>query len=341
MTQSNQSESQKIRDAWKRYEAWGKRYPEIDEEIELGPPGEKAEIEQLELKLGIPLPDSFKESLLLHNGMSRLVSPYWVFMDTDNIESIYAMWEFWNNEAVCYGHVDNDDLQAWAAEVLEQQTSIKGPVKPLLGNKKWIPFASDNGDIHLFLDFDPAEGGVPGQVIEVTPESSCWRVLADSYLQFLENYVQALEDRNYTIDEDYSLVLPEEEEAKLYTYNLPEYLKNVEFEKPGANYGKLPPDMDLLQPGSQITIEGEMITRSYPGDEPWRRFDVKLDDKTITFYAGREVTQGYLRIGPQRKAKIEATLNDRSAPMLPEQLSLEKSGESAPLWVVTKCLLIR
>jgi molybdopterin molybdotransferase len=66
-------------------------------------------------------------------------------------------------------------------------------VRPLVANRKWLPFADSNGDVTRYIDLDPALGGRAGQVIEVDPEATEWRVLAPSFEDFLLKRLKDLE----------------------------------------------------------------------------------------------------------------------------------------------------
>jgi len=76
-----------------------------------------------------------------------------------------------------------------------------GPVRPLTHSPAWLPIIDLNGDVTWFLDFDPADGGVPGQVIRVDAESSEWVVCAESWDAFLQAYADALESGAIEIED--------------------------------------------------------------------------------------------------------------------------------------------
>ncbi|MGH3657613.1 MAG: hypothetical protein ACRDUA_13230 [Micromonosporaceae bacterium] len=68
-----------------------------------------------------------------------------------------------------------------------------GPVRPIVGSTGAVVVGDMNGDVHWLLDFDPAPGGTPGQVVRVDVECSSWDVLAPSWTQLLVRYAEDLE----------------------------------------------------------------------------------------------------------------------------------------------------
>jgi len=70
---------------------------------------------------------------------------------------------------------------------------LYGPVRPIVGSAGAVLVGDMNGDVHWFLDLDPAPGGRPGQVVRVDVECSSWVVLAASWTDLLVRYAEDLE----------------------------------------------------------------------------------------------------------------------------------------------------
>ena len=70
---------------------------------------------------------------------------------------------------------------------------LYGPVRPTVGSAGAVLVGDMNGDVHWFLDLDPAPGGRPGQVVRVDVECSSWVVLAASWTDLLVRYAEDLE----------------------------------------------------------------------------------------------------------------------------------------------------
>ncbi|MEV4811007.1 SMI1/KNR4 family protein [Micromonospora avicenniae] len=184
-----------VTEAWKRIEDGLSRVLPASLR-HLGPPAEVQEIDAVEAALARPLPPDFRASLRIHNGTtwtypgSGQPSPVpldW-FYDTERIIEATRMWR--DNH---HPEPDWDDPQVWAYLADEGMISLNGPVRPVVGAAGAVVVGDLNGDVHWLLDFDPAPGGTPGQVVRVDVECSSWDVLAPSWAQLLVRYAEDLE----------------------------------------------------------------------------------------------------------------------------------------------------
>lgn len=77
-------------------------------------------------------------------------------------------------------------------------------IRRIIAGRARLPIAEFNGVIWIFLDCDPAPGGVAGQVIQVDVEALNWYWLADSFEHLLEEIVdgRSLNPDMGTQDED-------------------------------------------------------------------------------------------------------------------------------------------
>jgi cell wall assembly regulator SMI1 len=60
----------------------------------------------------------------------------------------------------------------------------------------WLNFSdciNNGGTSQLFIDFDPGPGGVKGQVVRFLHDPDSFKVIADSF----DNYLQKLTDDDY------------------------------------------------------------------------------------------------------------------------------------------------
>ena len=117
--------------------------------------------------------------------------PCRLFADHGAYLSTSAIAEEWRERQRHAGDIEADPGE------LDTDITIDGPVQAKLFLPRWIPFLECNGDVFWALDFAPADGGTRGQVIEVDWEGRSWRVVADSFYQFLEDYVIELEQGEY------------------------------------------------------------------------------------------------------------------------------------------------
>ena len=87
------------------------------------------------------------------------------------------------------------------------------------------PITSMNGDVCRYLDFDPAEGGETGQVIEVDAECCTHQVLASSFEEFLAGYAQQLRTGLYEVDDEG--YIESESEEDVLGWGVPTWLSRV------------------------------------------------------------------------------------------------------------------
>ena len=141
---------------WERLEAWGSANAP-DMLADLSPGASTEEVAELESALGIALPEAFKESLLIHNGEDD-GWPSRVFADRGAYLPCAAiLTERRGRLDVVREYGDPESLPA----------TTYGPCSGEMYNEAWIPFLNCNGDVIWALDFAPADGGTPGQVIEI------------------------------------------------------------------------------------------------------------------------------------------------------------------------------
>ena len=183
--------------------AWLQQHAPQTREV-LNPPARAAEIVAVERATGQILPESLKQFLAVHDG--------------ENGISNDAFWGDFNTMLSCQGIIEQyvldqeigqklydpemETMRRWREQVSKKIIFISGAVKPLTLHPKWIPITNMNGDVMRYLDFDPASGGVAGQVIEVDPENCCYRVLAASFEALIQQYRRDLEAGKYTVDEE-------------------------------------------------------------------------------------------------------------------------------------------
>ncbi|MER7457379.1 SMI1/KNR4 family protein [Micromonospora sp. NPDC126480] len=186
---------QRVAVAWARVEAGLSRV--LPASLgQLAAPAVEPAIDEVEAALAVALPGDLRASLRIHNGTtwaspgSGQPSPVPLerLYDTGQIVEATRMWR------------DNyapdpvfDDPHVWAYLVDQEHLCLNGPVRPIVGSSGALVLGDLNGDVHWLLDFDPAPGGTPGQVVRVDVECSTWDVLAPSWTQLLIRYAEDLE----------------------------------------------------------------------------------------------------------------------------------------------------
>jgi len=179
-----------IADLWQRLETWGEaNAPDMLADLNAG--ASREALAELENGLCVTLPATFKDSLATHDGEDD-GWPCKAFADLGAYLSCAEIAKEWSaRNDIARGEEDNDLLPP----------DIAGPVKPDMFNDRWIPFLNCNGDRIWALDLDPADGGTPGQIIEIDWECGYQAVIADSFETMFREYVSALEAGDYELVE--------------------------------------------------------------------------------------------------------------------------------------------
>lgn len=131
--------------------------------------------------------------LQLNNGENdgwpcKVFIDYGAFLPTT---SIAAEWKQRSAISQSSGLEDLDVEDLIAQNIMV----VEGPVRPVMFDDAWIPFMDSNGDVFWAVDFNPAAGGNPGQIIEVDWESVSYKVIAPSFEAFLKAYLEQLKSR--------------------------------------------------------------------------------------------------------------------------------------------------
>ena len=184
-----------MRELWQRIEAWLRTHaPEVLEDLHPG--ASEEQVRAAEQELGVELPEDVRASFLVHDGQRGAAEP---LFDTWAPLSLDRVLEHW---AMLGRLLDEGGFGEGEAEA-------SGPVKPLWWNRDWWPVLHDESGNYVCIDFDPAEGGSPGQLVtfwHTSPERS---VLAEGLRQFLEQFADDLEHGRYGV-EDGALVRREQ-----------------------------------------------------------------------------------------------------------------------------------
>ena len=188
-----------IESYWSRLKDWGRiNAPAMLADLNLG--ASETDIAELELKLGLRIPEEFRKSLAIHNGEddgwpNKVFANGGAYLDTTRI--VYE----WTQRLEHSQQVDPKDFDESEVEELIGLSviSVEGPVRPVLFQRDWIPIMEMNGDVFWALDMAPTEGGKLGQVIEVDWEGCSWQVIAGSFGEYMNSYVSDLEVGKYPV----------------------------------------------------------------------------------------------------------------------------------------------
>ena len=185
-----------VQDLWKRLIVWAQaNAPGMLED--LNPGASRSDIDELQRVMGIEMPESLANILMLNNGESD-GWPCKIFADHGAFLSTARIAEEWNSRIEIVEEMDNEE-QDVDTLIAQGVMEVEGCVRPVMFDKSWIPFMDCNGDVFWAIDYAPAEGGRVGQVIRVDWECVSYKVIAPSFERFLESYVSELEAGRYPI----------------------------------------------------------------------------------------------------------------------------------------------
>jgi cell wall assembly regulator SMI1 len=301
------TEEQHVQELWNRLEIWlGQNLPESLKNLR--PPATDEDIKTAESITNLKFPEAFKASLKIHDGEYKDFEPG-ALADSHWLLPLEVILEHWQQ----YGVEDEEkeSLEAWKLSVEKGPCYIKGAVKPVSISTKRIQITWMNGDENCFLDFDPPDGGTIGQVVEIDVEMGFYKVIATSFLAFLEEYISKLESGFYEIDDDKSICTRLENEENPQEWGMPEYLKNVEHEWYHPDMISENPIVSNLSIDQEVIITGERTKDGYGlSSHTEDIFAIKtVAGNRYTFLALRDITQGYGSIGRTDYARVKAVRN--------------------------------
>jgi cell wall assembly regulator SMI1 len=152
-------------------------------------PAEENEIINLENILNVKLPDTFKESLLIHNGQDENNNII-TFIDYQKLLSVNKMIE--NYKMFC--DLFEDEIVDFIKP--DECRYIK---KQYIYNNKWLKFSDSNGD-GLIMDFDPAEKGKRGQIFfRPHDDNPADKIITETYEEWLKIIYETIENKLYEI----------------------------------------------------------------------------------------------------------------------------------------------
>lgn len=161
--------------------------------LDLNPPATDAEIEELTRTLGVELPNAFLCVLKIHNGQKGEAA--WLFDSQEFLSTHRIIEEFntWKNllDSELQGKISTPDDDWW--------------------NINWIPFTSDGCGDHYCLDLSPSPTGTKGQVITLWYELSEREIVARSFSEWFEEYVEQLYSGELFYSEEYNSIVYKDE----------------------------------------------------------------------------------------------------------------------------------
>ena len=184
-----------MQNQWLWFEHWlTENAPEVISDLNEG--CSLTQLEEVENETGLKLPQSFKDFYLIHNGQK----------DEDYFGLFYGVSLLPLNKIIEEMRVWNGIIDDYGEDGMRenfddfQMSFMPDKVKAKYANKKWLPFAIIWDSNYLGLDFDPAINGTVGQIINFGREEEQKTVLANSFEEFIDWYIQELERNNFLIE---------------------------------------------------------------------------------------------------------------------------------------------
>lgn len=180
-----------VREFWRRIETILLEYaPETAKTV--ASPATEREIEELEQLVGLVLPETFKQSLRVHNGQ--------------------------NDPTKCHSFTGEGILlnareigQAWKTlSELDEDFRKKESGWDTHGfgawwSRNWVPFTDSDGD-SLCLNLSPQLGNRIGEVIAFIHDNPHEPGIAPSFVDWLESLAVRLEKGEFTVEDGYLLL---------------------------------------------------------------------------------------------------------------------------------------
>ncbi|ANQ49389.1 molybdenum cofactor biosynthesis protein MoeA [Flammeovirga sp. MY04] len=182
---------------WSRFEKWlSKNASHLNSELNTN--ASEVDITKLEKTIGGKLPKDYIEFLKIHNGQERdsegLIDTE-EFLSTDRVIEEWSVWK---------DLLDKGDFK-------ESESEPDEGIKPDWWNSKWIPITYDGNGNHYCIDIDPSSSGTNGQIIRMWHDSGERELIANSFKEWISNYVNDLEKGKYVYSEDWGGIINKEE----------------------------------------------------------------------------------------------------------------------------------
>lgn len=210
-----------------------------------------SELAALEHRMGVVLPEDFKQLYRTHNGQTPnqagcfLAGYEW--LDLTGIADRWQGLVDIHTELGLDGANDND-----------------AGIKPVMWSNKWLPFADDNGYL-LVLDLDPAAMGAYGQVILLSGDGEPCRLQAASLQAWLDNHVRELQAGYWAYRADYGGVVSVAELAE----------SDAISHEHATQTGRFAPEIMAKLQAEQAGLQQEfqqLLAQAIPADSPFAAF---------------------------------------------------------------------
>jgi cell wall assembly regulator SMI1 len=147
-----------------------------------------SETKELEMHLGVALPEEFKNFLSVHNGQENTATGLVFGHQLLSTSGIRLNWDIWRS-------LDEPASAEDCSSAIHSDP--EGSIKPEYTNKGWIPITHDRGGNHIGIDLDPDKNGIIGQIITFGRDIDTKQVLAPNFTVFVSMLRLFLEDAHW------------------------------------------------------------------------------------------------------------------------------------------------
>lgn len=146
----------------------------------LNKPCSEEQIKLFEHQVKLKLPEDFKESLLVHNGLTGSKHDYFWLKDKE------TDWYLLNTTDM-FHHWDENIY--FRDEDYEPPFTLKDSgIRNVVWDKKWLPIAEDRNGTFCCIDMNPGPGGTTGQVFKLGDgDGDYHELLAKNFMEFFVN----------------------------------------------------------------------------------------------------------------------------------------------------------
>lgn len=185
-----------MQEYWTRWENWMRQHaPKLLNVLNPGVP--YGSLESLEKLTETVLPADFKAFYAIHDGQQKARPG---LIDGDQllpVEEITNKWHYWHDLIASGTFTYNDEPIA-----SEPDTGIRAD----WWNPHWIPITADGFGNFLCIDLDPAPEGNYGQIITLWHDDGHREIVARSFREWINNYLDALEKGDYIFVKKWGIV---------------------------------------------------------------------------------------------------------------------------------------
>lgn len=236
----NYADGVSMEEIWQRFDQFlSDEYPELVEF--LNEPATEADLNELENDIGVSLPFDVRDSYQIHDGQERGGKPCGVIfgltlLDLESIAEEYSVWQtaarkieyekkIYNEKLAAYKQQQQQNISPTSSGnnskllhkraqghaqppvaridfTAHQRSFPPGAIQPVYVHEGWVPLVKDFSGNNIAVDLSPGPKGKWGQIICFGQDFDTKFVIADSWLDFLNNLVvKEFEKGNFMVDD--------------------------------------------------------------------------------------------------------------------------------------------